>query len=190
MEEKTIVEGTVNKETKFCTNCGAEIHADAVICPSCQVSCETTPQADETPKGIKGLLNRFKTDKKFRIISIIAAIVVLASVITIIGVATSNNGTSSGSKATSTSAIIKTTVQNRATVYCILSYENVKNVSVSVTTYEPSYSYDASTYDVYGYVTVTDSYGDKYVGRFNAVVRIEAGEGTCVDFDLTTPTKK
>ena len=80
MEEKTTVaEETVETDSskKFCTSCGAEIHAEAVICPSCGAGQGTETANEE--KGIKKFITRFKTDKKLQAIAggILATIVIV-----------------------------------------------------------------------------------------------------------------
>ena len=80
MEEKTTVaEETIETDSskKFCTSCGAEIHAEAVICPSCGAGQGTETANEE--KGIKKFITRFKTDKKLQAIAggILATIVIV-----------------------------------------------------------------------------------------------------------------
>lgn len=83
---------------------------------------------------------------------------------------------------------IHSAVQAKAAVYCMFEYADVKNVLASVTNTEDNGN---GTYDVKGYVTVIDAYGDRYKGKFDAVVSVtEGGDATCRSFDLETPRKE
>lgn len=84
MEEKnTVTEETIDTDSskKFCTSCGAEIHTEAVICPSCGAGQGTETANEE--KGIKKFITKFKTDKKLwaitgGILAVIVIIVIIA----------------------------------------------------------------------------------------------------------------
>lgn len=79
-------------------------------------------------------------------------------------------------------------VQSQASAYCILTYADVKYVLVDITTQEEN---SDGSLSVKGYVDVTDDYGDKYSGRFDAVVIINSeGEAYCSDFEMETPVKQ
>lgn len=83
---------------------------------------------------------------------------------------------------------IKITVQGRAAAQCMVKYKDVKNVMASVTDYDDN---GDGTYDVKGYITVIDGYGDRYKAKYTAVVAIDDdGDGTCKEFNMDTPTKE
>lgn len=83
---------------------------------------------------------------------------------------------------------IQSTVQAKAAVECMFNYADVKNVMASVTDTDDN---GDGTYDVKGYVTVIDDYGDKYKGKYDAVVSIsESGDARCSSFSMETPTKE
>lgn len=88
MEGTTLKVNTEDSEKKFCTSCGAEILAEAVICPSCGARQETETANEE--KGIKKFITRFKTDKKlWAIAGGIVATIVIAVIIAVCSYLTS-----------------------------------------------------------------------------------------------------
>ncbi len=83
---------------------------------------------------------------------------------------------------------IRSTIQAEAAVECMFNYSNVKLAMATCTTIRDN---GDGTYDVFGYVTVTDNYGDKYKGNFDAVVSVgENLEADCEEFNLETPKKQ
>ena len=83
---------------------------------------------------------------------------------------------------------VRITVRARAIAKCMFTYQNVKFVSTAVTTMDDN---GDGTYDVKGYITVIDDYGDSYKAKFDATVSVdEEGEGTCKSFDMDTPKKE
>ena len=83
---------------------------------------------------------------------------------------------------------IRITVQAEAAVECMFSYKDVKNVLASVTDTDDN---EDGTYDVKGYITVIDDYGDRYKAKYDAVVAIdEDGDGDCKSFSMDTPTRE
>ena len=81
---------------------------------------------------------------------------------------------------------INTAVSVRAGTHCRLIY-GIERYNVTCPTVDDN---GDGTYDVKGYVTLTDEYGDKYKGKFDAVVTTDDnGEADCTDFNLETPTK-
>ena len=65
---------------KKCDACGAEIHAEAVVCPSCGANQESVEAKKETT--LNKLITRFKTDKKLWVI-VGGAFAAIAIIITI-----------------------------------------------------------------------------------------------------------
>lgn len=97
-------------------------------------------------------------------------------------------GATSSSKENDLDEEIRITIQGRASAECLLSYKDVKNVMASVTTKDDN---GDGTYDVKGYVTVVDDYGDRYKAKYQAVVSVdEDGEADCESFDMATPSKE
>ncbi len=84
---------------------------------------------------------------------------------------------------------IRSRITSTAKIECITSYNNVKNVTVSCTTIRDNGN---DTYTIYGSVNITDNYGDKYVGKFDAEasVDLETEYVSITSFDLETPTKQ
>ena len=91
---------------------------------------------------------------------------------------------------------IQLVIQAKASSYCKVSFNDVKNVSVSVTDTQPyliehGIDDEYEKYYVYGYVIVTDVYGDQYKAKFSANVYFdEERNGECREFEMDTPTKK
>lgn len=82
---------------------------------------------------------------------------------------------------------IESEVRSTAAVECLISYKDVKNTLVDCSTIDDN---GDGTYDVKGYVTIIDAYGDKYKGKFDAVVSVDdSGEADCTEFNLETPRK-
>ena len=68
------------------------------------------------------------------------------------------------------------------------SYANVKNVLASVTNTDDN---GDGTYEVNGYITVIDDYGDRYKAKFDATVSVdEDGDADCDSFSMETPTRE
>ena len=83
---------------------------------------------------------------------------------------------------------IRLAVQSEAAVECMFSYANVKNVLASVTNTDDN---GAGTYDVNGYLTVIDAYGDRSKAKFDATVSVdEDGDADCDSFSMETPTRE
>ncbi len=83
---------------------------------------------------------------------------------------------------------IKRAVNAQANVECVMGYANVKLVDTTCTTIDDN---GDGTYDVKGYVVITDDYHDKYKGYFDAVVSVdESGDADVDDFELETPVKQ
>ncbi len=81
---------------------------------------------------------------------------------------------------------IKSAIQSKASVECLFSYADVKLVLVDTLNYEDN---GDGTYDCKGYIAVTDDYGDKYRGKYDAVVKVVDEDASVVSFDLETPKK-
>ncbi len=81
MENTTLNINTDDSTKKFCASCGAEIYTEAIICPSCGANQETT---DAEKKAPKGLIAKFKTDKRlWAIVGGVVAVIGIAIVIAV-----------------------------------------------------------------------------------------------------------
>ena len=97
-------------------------------------------------------------------------------------------GGSAAPKEEDYSDAIRLAVQSEAAVECIFTYANVKNVLASVTNTDAN---GDGTYDVKGYITVIDDYGDRYKAKFDATVSVdEDGDADCDSFSMETPTRE
>ena len=175
MEENNVT------NVKYCKACGAKMAQEAVICPSCGTA-ETNDAVEA-----KSFKDKIKKNKKLVIIGIVAFVVILASVIGIL-IYRNDNAKMSDSD------IIHNALQAYAISYCRAKYADVNTVSVNVTSKTLEESYDDYGYDkytVYGTITITDTYGDKYKGQFNAPVLIDENDkGGVSYFYLETPRRQ
>ena len=80
---------------------------------------------------------------------------------------------------------IESKVNADVSAYCLFNYKDVKYSLANITSIEK----DGTDYCVYGKVTVTDTYGDKYTGKFNGRYRMENGELEKIDLYVENPTK-
>ncbi len=81
---------------------------------------------------------------------------------------------------------IKLAIQAKASVECLFNYANVKLVLVDTLNYDDN---GDGTYDCKGYISITDDYGDKYRGKFDAVVKVVDEDASVSSFELETPKK-
>lgn len=80
----------------------------------------------------------------------------------------------------------KTTVNNAVVAKCMFSYADVKHVSLDLN----SINVDGNTYTGTGKVTITDDYGDKYVGKVKAVYKYNEESKTFAQVSLNIETPK
>ena len=103
-----------------------------------------------------------------------------------VGLCSCGSNSSSGSKE-SVEESIESEVRATAAVECMFTYKDVKYTLVDCSTIDDN---GDGTYDVKGYVTIKDDYGDEYKGKFDAVVSVNKdGEADCTEFNLDTPKK-
>lgn len=77
---------------------------------------------------------------------------------------------------------MESAINPTAFTHCLDHYAEVKQTSVECTTL---YDNENGTYDIKGYITITDDYNDKYKIKFNATVGIdESGNMKCNFFNL------
>ena len=84
---------------------------------------------------------------------------------------------------------VERAVQGRAKAYCIaMSYGDLKSVQASVSSMDAK---GTNKYDVKGYITIVDGYGDTYKAKFDGSVELyEDGRGLCDPFFMETPRKQ
>ena len=144
-------------------------------------------------------LTAVRTDPKIRLkfyLQLLAAFAICAVVITGIALFYAHfQNQAIAEKETQLNAAIERTVMAEACTYCKSHYADVKNVSVSIATCD-EFALAGDTdaqyrkYHVYGYVTMTDLYGDEYKAKFSATVYMEEDQsGFCKEFEMKTLIK-
>ena len=81
-------------------------------------------------------------------------------------------------------------LQYKLGVYCGVKYQDidVSTTRIDISTMEAS---EEGKYDCYGYLTISNKYGDKYKGKFTAVAKEDDdGNIEIIDYDLETPSKE
>ena len=81
---------------------------------------------------------------------------------------------------------LKRTVENEIIFNCMMNYEGVTSTNVSITNIEESDGY----FYIKGKVYITDEYGDKYVGKFDAEYVLDGEEYEQTDLYIETPKKE
>lgn len=119
-----------------------------------------------------------------RIIAIMLAVIMCFSLVAC-GIIGKKSGSSNEP---STTDKIRTAVMARANAYCMVMYEDVRNVVVDIGSTEEM---EDGSYSVKGYAKIIDDYGDTYKGKFEATVEFdEEGKASCSKFNLDTPKKE
>ena len=123
---------------KYCTACGAKLHEESAMCPSCGTMQEATVPVTEE-KGInvfKKIISKIKEHKKLSIICSSVLLVIIGIIVTVSVI----------SYRSSLEYIVKTVKDEYPRAHCIVSYNGM---SVTIDT-NPE---DETTYDIYNMTT-------------------------------------